>query len=190
MGEDEPEPEPLSNEEREALRALPREAAPPSALERRVVRELTRRGLLRSPASTWRGAVLAAGLLLSFAAGHISAGRSADISPASAAGKSWLLLLRGAPPEDNAPIEARIASMREWAREVRHAGVGIDGARLASGAEWVGAANAPAESDLSGYFLLRGVDRERALAIARSCPLLDWGGRIELRRVASAPGPS
>lgn len=192
MSDDEDAAETPSSDEREALRALPREAEPPAGLERKVLLELSRRGLVRSRASARRGTALAAALVLAFAAGRASARWSSVEAPPALsaplqAGESWLLLLRGAPPEDAQPEAERIAAIREWAQGVQRAGVAVEGARLASQADWAGA-GAPfeARSDLGGYFLLRGVDRERALEIARSCPFLAYGGHIEVRRLASS----
>jgi hypothetical protein len=183
MSEDEPEP--LSSEMREALCALPRHAEPPPGAERRVLRKLTRLGLVRPPARWWRHAALAAALLLSFAAGHLSGRSSAPPPQGAAGGESWLLLLHGAAEGPGDDLEARVSAISAWVRELRGAGVAVAGARLAPDADWLGAGTSPGGSELGGYFLLSGVGRERALAIARSCPLLAFGGRIELRRIAS-----
>lgn len=188
MSDDEHEVEPLSSEEREALRALPREAAPPPGLEGHVLRELRARGLVRSAAPAWRMAAAAAALVLCFAAGRLSApiGSGPGVAaPGPAPGESWLLLLHGGQAGGAADAEARFRTLQEWTRETRGSGVTIDGAPLAPEELWLGSGTATPETDSSptGYFLVEGVDAERARSIARSCPFLDFGGRIELRRI-------
>jgi hypothetical protein len=151
-----------------------------------VIRELRRRGQLRGPGALWNAAALAAALVLGFAAGQLSA-RGAAPGADATEGESWLLLLRGGDPATGDELPSRVEAIRSWSLELRRAGVAIEGARLASGAEWLG--DAPGNRlapEVGGYFEIRGVDREQALAIASGCPLLGFGGQIELRRVAGS----
>jgi len=109
-----------------------------------------------------------------------------------AAGDAFLLLLHE--PEDfsSGVSEAEHAAIVEryatWARDL--------GARCQAGDELAagGWELRPDESPVAvdagtprpgigGYFLVRASDEEQALALARTCPHLDQGGWIELRRV-------
>jgi hypothetical protein len=139
-----------------------------------------------------RGPVLgafAAGLLAGLAAflafGH-------DAAPAEervARGEPYLLLLHEPPgfgadmtAAEHAAVVARYAG---WARELGARCVGGDelapeATRLAPGAE---PERLPDGARIGGYFLVDVADEAEALALARSCPHLDQGGWIELRRI-------
>jgi len=42
-------------------------------------------------------------------------------------------------------------------------------------------------SSLGGYFLIKAQDMNAALAIARTCPHLKYGGSIEIRPIEDTP---
>jgi hypothetical protein len=177
-----------TEQERAELAALPRQSAPPAELERRVISRLATAGLLarrRAPAAH-RSWLLAAGLallLVGFGLGRWQA-------PSSNAGPTtrYLLLMHEDESfrQGRAPVALR-AEVGRWASGLQRAGELIEGDRLGllgelltpSGAE----TGLPPGDVISGFFMLRAGSDERALAIARTCPHLAHGGRIEVRRI-------
>lgn len=135
--------EELTDAERDALRALPRERIPPAALEERVVERLRGEGLLRtaSPGSTgvrrgfrpWMAAAVAAGIAL-FASGVVVGQWNAGRGMADALS---LALDRGADPAQAATEvqEAGSEYVRAVARLADLANGGRDGGEVASGTE-------------------------------------------------------
>ena len=43
---------------------------------------------------------------------------------------------------------------------------------------------AESKEAIGGYFLLQGVDEDEAVAIAKQCPILEYGSTVEVRPVA------
>jgi hypothetical protein len=187
--------------ERAGLAGLPRELSPPAGLEDRVVRALVERGFLRSP---WRrrrvllraASGLAAGVLL-FAGGWLT-GRREVARPSTTGSGRYMLLLREdagfeVPPGGNAEL---VREYRRWARDLERAGKLDGGEELGSGG-WLlagdgrprdlsGLGIAPgrdAAQRIGGYFIIRAADAAQALGIARGCPHLRHGGRIEVRPI-------
>ncbi len=193
---DELDPVELTDEEREALRALSRERQPAPELEDRVVAALAGRGLIRAPA--WRrwGPLAAAAMVtlaLGFAAGRFS------LSPAPAAEESprFVLLLYDDPvrdasrsPEDERRLSAEYTA---WAGELAGAGRFVGGdpihgeARMLRQLEQrVEALPAAAEAGgeiVVGYFMIRARDHAEAVEIARECPHLKYDGGVLVRQV-------
>lgn len=107
------------------------------------------------------------------------------------AGEDYLLLLHEPAgfgseldPGQHAAIVARYA---RWAAELGARCTGGEelepaGLELRPGAD--AATPSPAGARVGGYFLLAVRDREEALTLARTCPHLELGGWIELRRIA------
>ncbi len=106
-----------------------------------------------------------------------------------ARGESYLLLLHepedfgtGLSTEQHAELVERYAG---WARALGSRCIGGDeldpaGLALHPGAD----APAPTRGErVGGYFLLETADEREALELARTCPHLEQGGWIELRRV-------
>jgi anti-sigma factor RsiW len=134
-------------------------------------------------------AAFAAGLLAGLAA-FLALGREAPpTSTRIARGEPYLLLLHepagfGAEmtADEHAAVVARYAG---WAQELGARCVGGDelapeGTVLAPGAEPSALADGPR---VGGYFLVEVADQAEALALARTCPHLEQGGWIELRRI-------
>jgi len=177
-----------AEQERAAFAALLRQAAPPSDLERRVVGRLSAAGLLarrRAPLAQ-RSWLLAAGLALLLVGFGLGRWQAPSLNPGPMT--RYLLLLhqdRSFRP-DRAPV-ARRAEVGRWARHLQQAGELIEGDRLGLQGRLLtpgGAATTLAPGDVvSGFFVLRAASDERALAIARTCPHLAYGGRIELRTI-------
>jgi hypothetical protein len=173
-----------TEQERAALATLLRQSAPPSDLERRVIGRLATAGLLarrRAPVAHRRW-LLAAGLallLVGFGLGRWQA-------PSSIAGPMTRYLLLAHEDGSFRPDRAR-AEVGRWATRLQRAGelieadrLGLHGHLLTPGGAETGLA---AGDVISGFFVLRAVSDERALAIARTCPHLAHGGRLELRRI-------
>ena len=180
-----------TEEERAELDALRRRHLPPE-LEGRVIERLRASGLLarhEAPASSRRW-LLAAGLALlvvGFGLGRWQAQRSSNGRPMPPT-PSYILLLHQDASYRWGP--GRIALMAEedrWARGLQNKAELIAGEALTDEGHLVTPTRtverlAPGDY-VSGFFLLSVTSDERALAIARSCPHLTHGGRVELRRI-------
>jgi len=186
--------------EREAIRSLPSEEAPPDWLLERVVGEMKARGLVRAPRSPrWRlmaVSALAASIAL-FAAGLAVGSRLAPApAPAPDTEPRFLLLLyedagyQKPPPGEES---GRVEEYRGWARGLRKRGTLMGGEKLRPSGTIVQeeAGRAVAEEGepetsagaLAGYFMIAAPDAEAALAIARDCPHLKHRGRIAIREI-------
>jgi hypothetical protein len=170
-----------------AARALP--TRPPERdLWPGIERELGR----GAPRMTWllafaAGVLATLGALLAY---RLLATGSTEPELVARVGEDYLLLLHEPAGFGDGVDEAEHATLVErygrWAAEL--------GARCTGGEElaseglelWPGAAAAapiPDGARVGGYFLLSVRDREEALALARTCPHLEQGGWIELRRI-------
>lgn len=188
------DPDQLTPEERDALDSLPRHMAPPAWLEQRIVDELRTGKQIRGarPAHRWVAAAgaVAASLVL-FAAG-LSAGRYMERTPApTASGSRFMLLLYEDSgyinPESGGPA-SRVAEYSAWARELNADGRFVGGEKLKDAAETLTATEQAAPGTtglgmLAGYFIIAASDQPEALAIARRCPHLRYGGRIVVREI-------
>jgi hypothetical protein len=183
----------LGPAEREALRALREKDATPPGMEGRVLAALRRHRLVNpAPRSTLRAgsggarrwAALAAAALL-FLAGLAVGRRQADpVLPALESPRFVLLLHEeGGRMAVPAGGEAElIEEYRRWAIGLNEAGQEISGEKLKDGGRMLGAAE-QAEMTLGGYFIITAPDYDAAVDIARECPHLRHGGRIEIRQI-------
>jgi hypothetical protein len=178
---------------RRELARLPRELAPPQGLEARVVAALRERGWLAAAhprPSFWRlGGAVAAGLALLLAGFWL--GRQESHRGHPPAVPSYLLMLReGTDFNREQWSEARlIGEMKTWARG--HLGVQhfVVGEKLDMGG-WVvkpsrvaGMSPMDIQDAPDGFFIIVASNDQEALGLARSCPFLRHGGRIEVRRI-------
>jgi hypothetical protein len=166
---------------------------PPGALEERVVGTLRARGLLRagpgagsvprgamSPRGVWAVAI-AAGLLLFV--GGFALGRAPRGSPVADLRQYTLLLYEG--PEFNEAGAAEPDLVREysaWAGELARRGRLVSGEKLGNQAWTIGTEPAAGPSP-TGFFIVAAGDESEALAIARTCPHLRYGGSISVRPI-------
>jgi hypothetical protein len=187
---DDPEVE-LTAAERAALAALPREIPPPAALEGRVLTSLQNDkpapGAWHLGGFRYTGlgafAALAASVAL-FCLGLWVGARRVTPPAAPQAGDRYVLLLLEDPGFAPAASEnALVAEYREWAVGLRRRGLLELGEKLAEPAILLPEAMAT-PSRVAGLFILRAKSAAVAAEIARSCPHLRHGGRIELRRIA------
>jgi len=180
--DDEPEVE-LTAAERAALMALPREVAPPPFLERRVLTALQGGEAVRRGNPRWRAlAALAAGAGLFFGGLWLGSRRVAPPAPPERVERYVLLLLEDPGFAPAASENALVAEYRDWAAGLRQRGLLELGEKLAEPAMLLPDA-AVAPSRVAGLFILRATSADEAAEIARSCPHLRHGGRIELRRI-------
>lgn len=184
------------------LDTLNPEIAPPDGLEERVVRALREEGLVRPAGAAGsrglflRAAAMAAGLLLAaglgFGGGRMSAGPAGPV-PGTA---DYILLVRPGPAE-TAPLRGdeerrRIREYSRWVLDLAARGQVVGGEKLAVEGGFVLAGGtrggSPARENLrsaavQGYFLIRASNDAEAERIASTCPHLDYGGVLEVRRI-------
>jgi hypothetical protein len=179
--------------ERRDLDSLPREASPPPELEERVVEALRRERLLRGGSGggwrAWRlaaaAAVLAGAAFLAGIGYGRSSGKAADARATRAASPSFAFVLLDEPvwPGDEA---AHVAEYRNWAAGLRHVRF-VTGTKLGEAGELVTARGTaepgPPERAVRGWFVVEAPDLASALAIARTCPHLKYGGRVLVRTI-------
>lgn len=185
----------LTPDERDALRRLPREAAPPPALEDATVAALAGRGLLRRmpPARGIPPALAIAASLLLFLGGLALGRLGGSSTPPEDGRPRFALFLYEGPEYDHARPEAmerRVQEYVAWASEPRQNGVIEGGEKLREDADvtidsgGTGEASPGAgESRLAGYFIVRARDRRAAVEIARTCPHVRYGGSIVVREI-------
>jgi hypothetical protein len=184
----------LTPREREAFDRLPREAAPPAALEEAAVAALRARGLLRSRTAARPLAIaiaLAASVAL-FVAG-LQVGRREAGAPPAAAAQYMLLLYEG--PEYRQPARGheaeRVREYSAWAGERAARGELVAGEKLRDDGDVIigsdGAVRtappAAGSARLAGFFVIRTSGADRALEIARGCPHVRHGGSIVIREI-------
>lgn len=187
----------LPDELRRELASLPRELVPPRGLEARVVAALRDSGWLaaarprpRPRTNPWRlGGALAAGLAL--LVGGFLLGRQGGHRGQPPALSTYLLLLReGTEFNRERWSDARlIAETAAWARHQVGARHFVMGEKLDMGG-WVvrpsrlaGMSPLDWQDQPDGFFVIVASSDEEALGLARSCPILRHGGRIEVRRI-------
>lgn len=117
---------------------------------------------------------------------------------ADAAGRQYLLLLYQEPGGSLSAEESenRVGEYSAWASAGRRAGTILMGAKLASARQRLPdlgerhpSPDEPGNDDdvVVGYFRLSADSMEEALKIARTCPHLRYGGRLELRPIDDKP---
>jgi hypothetical protein len=184
----------LTDQEREALARLSREAAPPARLEETTVAALVERGLLRRRSGRrMAGWGLAAAAAAALFAGGFFAGRQGSAPTADALPRFVLLLYEGPEYRNTAPGQEqdRVREYAGWARERGASGELEAGEKLREDAAVVirpdgsvaTEAPAPGATRLAGFFLIRAADDRAALEIARSCPHVRYGGSIVIREI-------
>jgi hypothetical protein len=186
---DEPE-SPLTAAEQAAFDALPRTTALPAGLEERVAAAVGRGEARRAGPGPLRW-LAAAGLAGVFFTLGYAASRIHPAPLIAPQGARYLLLLRETaefrPPADRAG-SALVAEYRTWARELRRRGALELGEQLADDGALLAAesAAAPPPADggkIVGLFVVRAPSLAGALAMAKSCPHMRYGGRIEVRPI-------
>lgn len=191
--------QPLPPDVRDELRRAG-SARPDDSLRARTIDALRAEGLLDGDtAGDRRGrrrlaiaaAVAALAVFLAgYWAGSLGGGPALPGDPPATDGL-YLLLLRepvGGLATDGRTEEELTAEYAAWARSEARAGRLVRGERLAPEALRIGGARVPdrpATTEISGFFLIRAPDLERAANIAQDCPHVRYGGAIELRPIMS-----
>lgn len=173
------DPTDMSDDLRQAIAALPRDRPPRAGLEDDVAQALRTAGELTGEGKPrgrpWTGRRLGVLAVAATAALAIAVMRPwSHRAPPATGGASYILLLY----EDSAyraPALGhegeRVAEYRRWADSLR--GVG----RLERAAELDGA------GAVTGFFIVRAESDAEATRVARACPHVKYGGRVEVRRV-------
>lgn len=160
---------------------LPSHAAPPQ-LHDRIRGTLASRGGAggRPPVLRWAGIAAAAALI--FIAG-VATGRANQPPPTPAPIAKYALLLYGGHETPNEVEGARAVEYGRWA-------AGLKGARFVGGEELgsvvgeYGARTAGSGDErVEGFFLIDAADDTAAIAVAKDCPHLKYGGRVVLQKM-------
>lgn len=181
--------EDLTPAEGESLAALRRDLQPSDALEREVLGKLKSLGLVeergQAPLRWLRPVLLLAAAAGLFVAGLLAGGRSFRAETPSTSLPRYVLFLEGSGPEPPPPEEARrVQAYKQWARRIAGEGHLISGEKLSAQATRLGGGSPAAGGEsVQGYFVIAAADDAQALAIARGCPHLLYGGWIVLRQI-------
>lgn len=107
--------------------------------------------------------------------------------------QEFMVLLRDGDIEARSPEEREhvVAEFTAWARSLAEAGRFRAGDELAEGGRVLRASDErviveplpPRSVDIGGYFIVTAEDFDEAVALARECPQLRYGGTVELRRI-------
>jgi hypothetical protein len=164
----------------------------PPALEDRVVRSLSERGMLhhRQPRLWSRHAAMAVAAAALFALGiavgtRVEARRSAAPSAPAPGAPRFALLLYGGPRDTPGVVD----EYRRWARAVAAESRDVSGEKLGdagvtvSGATPANAADSAAGRALAGFFIISASSQEDAVSVARGSPHVRHGGTIVVRPI-------
>jgi len=108
----------------------------------------------------------------------------------------FMLLIRGG-DDDAAEVSAEQAQQRiqkyiDWSRKLRERGQNLGANELAAGGSVLRSRGgeivvdgpfAETKEAIGGYFHVQAEDEAEALAIARECPVLHFGGVVEVRAI-------
>jgi hypothetical protein len=176
-----------------ALAGARRDRTPPPDLEAATLAALRSRGVFAGGKRTkdhgWRVkvvqfAAIAAALLAGVWIGEVRAARPVLHEP------RFLLLVYQNPEYQTDPAGdgAREAEYSAWAQGLAREGHMLMGEKVAwGGVEWrpnqspVERAATPTPDEARGMFVIVAADEQAALAIAKTCPHLKYGGRMILR---------
>jgi len=181
--------------EREIMKKLYGEHTPPPELESRTVGALKRRGLFGIPmANPWpRRMAFLTGAAALYILGFFSPSIVGMFETAPPASGEFLLLLHETPASMNASETDQVREYTMWARQLAEAGTLKSGEKLGEtlsslSGDGTSSTGHAGVGDISGFFLLYAPTFEDAMAIARTCPHLRYGGSIELRRIDHGEG--
>jgi hypothetical protein len=173
-----------------ALSGLPREAPPPPSAETQTLAALRSAGLLAGRPRRWRsviGAVLAiaASVLVGVWIGTQHGGR-----PSTPGQEKFLLLLyedAGFQPPPAGARQERVAEYDAWAHALAQSGhltvgeaLSSEGTELRPGVPAAQLARAASGDGPDGFFVILAGDEASAVAIAKTCPHLHYGGRVRV----------
>lgn len=108
----------------------------------------------------------------------------------------YMLFFRGTNWDENLSAEKAnqvVGEFMSWFQQLTQNGIALSGhpltneSKIVSGKKGRTVADGPfaeAKEAIGGYFYLRVADMDEAVAIAQGCPALDYGLRVEVRKVA------
>jgi len=168
------------------LSSLAGEHAAARGLEDKVADALIAKGLIRprgrnTRALWWQAIAATVLLVLGFAVGRVWH----PVVPKPQT--TFVLLLREQGnwrPATTADEERRrVDEYRAWARQLRGEGRIVDGLELLPGARALGDGSV-SDTGIAGFFTFSARTLDEALAVARTCPHLRYGGQVEVREGA------
>lgn len=172
-----------------SLEGLRKDAIPSPGLERDVLVELKREGLLSGPVRRIGPALGWAAILAGvFAAGILIGGRRDGPAENVDGDRYVLFLLEGSRyrATDTPDAErARVAEYAAWARDLAEDGRFVEGEKLDVATERLGepAASRQDGEVVAGFFVIEAASLQEALQVARTIPHLRYGGSVEVRRI-------
>lgn len=193
--------DPLTPQEKKILNPYTRNGQVPPLLFTKIIKKMKQENLILEPrpllTRSWSG--IAGSILIAlgiFTAGYFAGNKSgkADLPVSiqkSMAGKYILLVHNDdVPPAD--PMQ-QVKEYSDWLQKIKAERV-ADGEHLHSNG-WVLSAEKqtgpqitprtefPGRQELGGYFTFEANNADEALAIARTCPHLNYQGTLELREI-------
>ena len=173
-----------------ALSRLPREAPPPPGAEAQTLATLRSAGLLGGRPRRWPSVI---GGVLAIAASLLVGlwiGLRHDVRPATPGQEKFLLLLYEdagfqAPP--TGARRQRVAEYDAWANALAQSGhlavgeaLSNEGTELRPGLPAARLARTTSGNGPDGFFVILAGDEASAVAIAKTCPHLHYGGRVSV----------
>lgn len=186
-----------NTEEARQLAALRVGPWPDAALEDRIVSTLRQAGLIAPPAplvTRWATpALIAAATLIALLAIWRFLPDSSAVGPqpppASPTAAFALLLYEDASYQVPTDMPQRIEEYVNWARGLEQMGIAVSGHKLGDRARLLepgGVERPPVHAQIGplvGFFVIEVAGEDAAVRLARTCPHLKYGGRIELRSI-------
>ena len=190
----------MQAEPQDPARSLAGGVEPPPALKQRVLQTLRARGIVAPPSRPSRTftriLVYVAAALVLFTSGALVGGRR-SASAADPRPRFALFLYEDAAFQPTVSQRDLVAEYSAWADSLRRQNTLVMGEELGQedAAVLVGSGGAVAISPgdvetvagrLTGFFIVRAFTGEEALALARQCPHLKYGGRVAFRRLTGS----
>lgn len=193
--------DPLTPEEKNILHPYTRNDQVPPYLFTKITKKMKEENLILEPkpllTRSWSG--IAASVIITIglvATGYFIGNKSAETSTPGLTVQSkaakFILLVHNddVPPSD--PMQ-QVKEYSDWLNEIKAKRI-ADGEHLHSNG-WILSADAangkqvkaqpefPGRQELGGYFTFEANNADEALAIARTCPHLNYQGTLELREI-------
>jgi hypothetical protein len=173
-----------------ALSELPRETQPPPDAEAQTLAALRSAGLLGGRPRRWRSAI---GGVLAIAASLLVGlwiGMRHDVGSSTPGQQKFLLLLYEDASFQSPPAGARqerVAEYDAWAHALAQTGhltvgeaLSSEGTELRPGLPAAPLARTTSGGGPDGFFVILAGDEAAAVAIAKTCPHLHYGGRVRV----------